>query len=558
MVYSKEIFFKDASISVSVIRIGIALSYLFTFINYPILSDINTLSNYSYYDPKGLLSLIYPTHPPSEIIWKILVVITITLSFLYLIGFLTRIISVVLLVFVFILFGLHESLNKLGYWSHGLVIMPITHLAFIFAPAGKISLDYFIHSKIKRFKSFFYQDKNYFFYTVFPLVMLTLMFFNAFCWKVYNSGFYWAFSDNMRNILILQYTMVQNIEMPWYISIILGNEYYYKGLAFLNLLFQFTPILAVFFLNRPKIKLLLGVFFLLEIFGLYFVVKINAMQWIPLFVIFIDWDYFFNSKFITLDLYNKLKVRAILTYLFSYLLFSIWICFDFKDIYKAYKLNCFPVSPFPMYSENVAKKPYNKHLSFERPGLIFEIVLNDKSKSQIEVKGIENRLIKNFSDNYRGIHTYEGKLKVLKEINNYLISSNISFKKLYIYYGYNSVEPYPSNPFPKPINKGLYGVLFSNGEFEFLSINRQLDSDNKFYLTIKNHINKDSIEHIEYVYEMSGKPTILKSKIKNDTIFYNLPENGYYSFLLYLRSNNNENDINKRRYHSEIFGHWFN
>jgi hypothetical protein len=90
---------------------------------------------------------------------------------LYLIGFLTRIISGVLLVFILVLFGLHESLNKLGYWSHGLVIMPITHLAFIFAPAGKISLDYFIHSKIKSFQSFFNQDKNYFFYTVFPLVI---------------------------------------------------------------------------------------------------------------------------------------------------------------------------------------------------------------------------------------------------------------------------------------------------------------------------------------------------------------------------------------------------
>ncbi len=161
--------------------------------------------------------------------------------------------------------GFFESINRDGYWCHGSNVLLLTQIAFLFAQPGKLSVDYFLSTKWNRYPKWLCNPLKQ---IAWPFYLgqasVALMFINSFYWKMLNSGPAWALSDNMRNILVLQYEMTLFQDYPAYILTILKSEFLYKGLAILNLLLQISPVVALLLVKRPILRAILGLGFVIR------------------------------------------------------------------------------------------------------------------------------------------------------------------------------------------------------------------------------------------------------------------------------------------------------
>jgi hypothetical protein len=565
MSYFRNALLKESPISNSFNRIGLALSYIvFYWRAFGSFNKETYLGNVSTYDPKGILVFFENKINFFYDNWDLFYALHFIALMFFLFGFLTHYSSFILLFVKLIFVGLLESVNQQGYWCHGANIVLLAHIAFLFASPGKYSMDYYIVNKYPKLKNFLYPFKDLNWHNWLAALAIALMFFNAFSWKIYNSGFAWAFSDNMRNILILQYTMAQNIDIPWYILKILESEILYKGLAAINLFIQGITIFSIIFYNRPFLRAFFGSFFVLEVLGLLYIVSLWNLDWIFLYVFFIDWEYFIyklkNNKANYIQLSNVSKCTNII---FSLLFITVYLvsAFSFhKGPSYCYKLNLYPFSSYPMYSYNVAKKPYNIHKSFERPGLKFEFYGFKSLEINYSQEYAENELLYKFSEKYRDYHLKEQKEIVLKEIINFLKTRKASYDSLYVYHGFYTVAPYPGSPYPTMKHKGLYGKIFNDDNIEYISIHRYLNNESRFYLDIKSNdttLQKENIK-IAIVYQMQVPIKGIKTELKNDTLYYLIPKlNGYYSFMIYKNDSLQKIDKPEIRYHSEIFGHYW-
>jgi hypothetical protein len=122
-------------------------------------------------------------------------------------------------------------------------------------------------------------------------LLITLVFFNAFWWKWRSGGYRldWAFSDNLRNWLLFRYD-VWDEPRPTLAAWALQAAWRYKLAALMNLISQALPILACLVVHRPWLRLLFGGFFLLETLGLGLVIGFWCIHWLPLLVLFVDWE----------------------------------------------------------------------------------------------------------------------------------------------------------------------------------------------------------------------------------------------------------------------------
>lgn len=164
-------------------------------------------------------------------------------------------------------------------------------------------------------------------------------------------------------------------DFPAWIEFMLKDEILYKGLAVGNLLLQLLPIPALIFIRKPLLRALVGLCFILETLGLYYIMGLDDLEWIALYVFFVDWRLLF-ARFTTLPVSDyivsatkkKWKLR------FSVTFFSFYLISGYNFIHPKFccTFNTYPFSAFPMYSTNSAKAPYYKHFAYSHDGLMFE------------------------------------------------------------------------------------------------------------------------------------------------------------------------------------------
>jgi hypothetical protein len=118
---------------------------------------------------------------------------------------------------------------------------------------------------------------------------IALMFADAAACKLAMGGHLWITSDNMRNLLRMQYLALDET-FPWYLVPFTNSPWLWKGLAVGNFIAQLTPTFSLLFLHRPLIRAALGAFVLLEILGLHVVMGLPNWQWASLYAFFIDWE----------------------------------------------------------------------------------------------------------------------------------------------------------------------------------------------------------------------------------------------------------------------------
>ena len=170
---------------------------------------------------------------------------------------------------------------------------------------------------------------------------------------------------------------------------LLQSEYRYKTAALLNLAAQSLPLVACFVWRRAWLRLALGSLFAIETIALGLVMDMWNLHWLPLAVVFVDWDRLirwvgrrfankkssYSASMPTSDSgcpTSAFSSRRLLTsWIAAYLL--CWLLLGFMHPPIDQKANLFPFSRFPMFSGMRVAKPYDQHRSYEVLGTRLEI-----------------------------------------------------------------------------------------------------------------------------------------------------------------------------------------
>ncbi|MBT8492525.1 MAG: hypothetical protein KJO07_05660, partial [Deltaproteobacteria bacterium] len=203
---------------------------------------------------------------------------------------------------------------------------------------------------------------------------VSMMFFNAFIHKMAGAHFTlrWALSDNLRNHLLVQFDKL-SIERTPMADWLLQAPWRYETAAMLNLVSQFAPILAFLLFKRPLWRALAGFFFLMETLALGVVMDLWNLNWLPLMVVFIDWDWLFaklgwvpsrpqpGATELEPDS-GRRWARSGRAFTITYV--SVLLITGFVPWVDT-TLKTYPFSRFPMFSKVRAKQPYGTPQTYE-------------------------------------------------------------------------------------------------------------------------------------------------------------------------------------------------
>jgi len=369
-----------APLSIEVLRVAIALGTLHAW-------NLTTPSSYRHllasypdgaYRPLGLLRLFGGDPPP---VWcleglKWLALIG-ALGVLF--GLATRISLVATALSMCLLVGFKESFVKS--WHHSFTPLLVAQLAFMFAPAGRrFSLDALLRRR--RGRPLLPEPP------IWPVLLVqvaaALFFFNAFYWKFRRAGFDWALSDSLRHHILASFDWAGR-QRTALADFLVHHEIAWKAAALANMFTQAAPILACFFVRRPLIRALFGLFFVAETVLLDLVMNLPNYQWLPLVVVFVDWERLVSWLRPRRALRRGEEVpaptppeppemtprarRAAGAYIGLLLFLNLAIAFSVRG--ADVKLNLYPISQYTMFSQARAKAPTDVHQSWEFESIRF-------------------------------------------------------------------------------------------------------------------------------------------------------------------------------------------
>lgn len=371
----------EAPLSLSVCRIGVATSVLLSLykLHTPNFDSALAKLPVELYNPVGILRILGSGVPSAGLLGALQTIAWLaTIAMLF--GLAARVSTVVSLVTALALASFQSSFSP-G-WHHVYPLVFLAQIPLAFAPVGDVlSIDALIRKRRRRAPPS--RDRgNYVWGVRLVQFAIALVFFNAFHHKIIQAGFSldWALSDNLRHHLLMRYDWVGRDRSPvadW----LLQSEYRYKTAALLNLAAQSLPLVACFVWRRAWLRLALGSLFAIETIALGLVMEMWNLHWLPLAVVFVDWDrllqwigkrlaiknYSYDAP-TTSDVVSK---RLISSWIGFYLL--CWLVLGFMHPPIDQKANLFPFSRFPMFSGMRVSKPYDQHRSYEVLGTRLQI-----------------------------------------------------------------------------------------------------------------------------------------------------------------------------------------
>lgn len=349
----------------ALVRIAIAVAVLMS------LQRLSTLSVLvapdGLYRPVGVWMLLGRTPPPVALI-DLLWVVAWGGTFAMLIGVATRASTAVSFVASVALAAVSFSGRET--WSHQYNVVFLAQLAFLGARGGDVlSVD----ALIRRRRGLPPVDEPRGYQWSLRLVQLAvaLMFASAFFWKLGHGHFTlrWALSDNLRHQLLMRYDLA-GLDRPAIVDWILAESWRYQTTAILNLISQAAPIFACIFARRPLVRVIGGVFFVLEVLALGIVVSLWNLAWLPLAAVFVDWDALIAWGTRRLGrappalpaapaAFRPPRARAVFVIAF----FAYELLTSFIPTLDQ-RLNTFPFSGFPMFAKLRVQPPYDEHRPF--------------------------------------------------------------------------------------------------------------------------------------------------------------------------------------------------
>jgi hypothetical protein len=520
----RELAFKPAPLALSLARLALCFVVWYDFKMHVLFSE-DYLRTVTCYDPKGILNLFH-TQMPTLAELNMWIAVKDVALFMFAIGLFTRISGATLLLCNLHLMGFFESINRDGYWCHGSNVLLLTQLAFLFAQPGVFSFDYFLSKRLKSFPKFFYHpEKQYAWPVLLGQAATALMFVNSFYWKMLKSGPAWALSDNMRNIFILQYEMTLFQDYPKHILAIISNQFYYKGIAILNLILQISPLIALFVIKRPVLRAAVGLGFVIETIGLLVFMGLDDLEWIALYAFFVDWDYFFGKSLFTAPSLAISNAGARWVRGFTYVFLGFYFLSGYNFILPKFccVYNTYPFSAFPMYSDNQAKKPYGDHQGYAKDGLSFDIVGYSKDNPYPE-EVMEKKLAYLYYPSDKYLPTEEKKQRLCNSVYYFLKSEKIKYERVNMYFCFRIVDPYPAKPYARKAHLGYHSGVDSSGKADFVAFTGFQNDGDRVYLVAANRGYLQGITKLEYLTDpMQPTRPVIDFEVKGDTLFYENP-----------------------------------
>jgi hypothetical protein len=375
--------------TLAVLRIAVAASVLLSL--WRLMSVRPLTAPPAVYRPVGLWMLLGDTPPPERLVDALWVLAWLGATAM-LLGLGSRAATAVSAIAGVALAALSFS-GSLS-WSHQYNVVFLANLALLGGRTGDaLSLD----ALLRRLRGLPPRDVPYGYQWSVRLAVLavSLMFVGAALHKVGSGQFTlrWALSDNLRHQLLVRYDMTGR-ERPPLVEWLLAEPWRYRTAALLNIVSQLAPLLAIACPQRPLVRALAGVLFVLEVLGLGFVMELWNLPWLPLAAVFVDWD---RLLAFTGRLRSRGSKRASPTIpvpasapasapapaigaippLRVQLFVITFVAYDVAMSLIPridQKLNTYPFSSFPMFASIRAARPYTEHLPYAVAGDHYEAI----------------------------------------------------------------------------------------------------------------------------------------------------------------------------------------
>lgn len=293
--------------------------------------------------------LLFPGRPPAQLLQLLTLVGWIATAAL-LVGLSSRLAHALSLVAVLAIATFEVSSQT--HWSHQNVPPLLASLAFLGARGGDaISID----AWLRRRRQLATRDAGGYQASV-RLVQLVVasVFFVAALRKLESGGvrLAWIFSDNLRHQLLFRFDW-RGVPRTPAANWLLARSWRYQTCALLNVVTELMPIAAVFAIDRPRVRALLGAVWASEVIGLGVVMSYWNLHWLPLAAAFVDWDRLVGAP----ARVEPAPIRRAPRFVLGFLLFD-----GVQALGLDQRLNAYP---FPMFAEIRAKEPIARHQSYE-------------------------------------------------------------------------------------------------------------------------------------------------------------------------------------------------
>ena len=462
--------------------------------------------NISIYFPKGVLAFLGDTVPSMNTIdfWLFLQLWS---AIFLILGLFSRVSLVINFLANLLLISLSESFS-VG-WSHGYNMNLLAQMPFVFAPVGRLlSVDAIVKKRLFNKVDTYCNNGIYLWMTNFGIVGI---FFNAFFWKIFSNrtslNLNWAFSDNFRNQIISRYSLLGE-EIPNYLLFLSNNEWAWQATAFLNLTCQALPFISLFLFKMPRLRLFFGFLFVIEEIGLMAIMQLYDYYWIPLILLFVDWDYFLGKKQ-HLQEQNGRKITdagpvvyvLYNAYMVTYIVLAfqvLYYIFGWK-VNSSHGINSYPFSCYSMYSRLIVKNDQGTHKDI---GFGVQILNSAKFKNQTEQEQFEHVLHRKFYG-YRNLEDSTATFNAIVFLKNYIsdLNKDLSIDSLAI-----KRNVYEYNPVGKPAGVSVYedacmGLLL-NKKFFYLFPKYEIKHDTVFITPVSCGFTPSDVRLKVYNYQL--------------------------------------------------------
>ena len=359
-----------APVSIEVLRVAVAVASLHAWNLTAADSYAALLERYpeGAYRPIGLLALLGADPPP---VWCLEAIkwLGLVAAVFVLVGLFTRAGLVVTALSMCLLVGFKESFVKS--WHHGFTPLLVALLAFMLAPAGR---RFAIDAVLRRRRGRPAPPEPPAWPVLLVQVAAGLFFLNAVYWKLRRAGIDWALSDSLRHHILAQFDWAGRPRTVL-ADFLVHHELAWKAAAAANMFTQAAPILACFFIRRPLWRAFFGLFFVAEIVLLDQVMDLPNYQWLPLAVVFVDWERLvarLRRQPAPPPEPPELTPRArrlAAAFIGAFLVVNLAVAFSVRgaDVY----LNSYPISQYTMFSQARVKQPTDVHQSWEFESIRF-------------------------------------------------------------------------------------------------------------------------------------------------------------------------------------------
>ncbi|MBN9453269.1 MAG: hypothetical protein J0I42_15075 [Bosea sp.] len=452
---------------------------------------------------------------PGPDAWGVIDRLALFSTLLAIIGLLTRPAMIVSVLTTTMLASLDAGRG--AFWSAPYNVIFLAGLAIMFGRAdASISLDRLVRRVLPRYPLGRIEPHQTYL-LAWPVLLaqaaVALFYFGAFFTKAVQGGFWYIFSDNLRNALAITWTAPKEFVIPWFVELIWSHPVLWIGALLGHMVMQLLPATAILFPRRPLLRAFEALVFAGGVIALREIMTVWNPWWIPLAVLFIDWDWLFRRS-------PPVSVRSGSLPTFPLVLGAIFLGYYCLQIVgqRGRTDLAYPFDNFDMYAGTYATRPYTQHLPYAYPYGDVSIRtptcdisggrwVNVTGKSRDELKAIYSPIsrkattsdplfyrcengesrITQLPDNliyYGADNAPAAEYRQRLEATRVFIEQMPANSELRLWGRFMIYPAYPASPMPFDAHRALRAILKSDGTYLAARPILKLETPKQPYLTI--------------------------------------------------------------------------